>query len=522
MTTEEVNNSDAAVKTKAIKASSMPPTAQFDTATVASNKVATELEEVEQLQTTNSMPATIDTLMESVSDITETVSPVIPNTQNSITINDKPDKFLSVTARGIDEGASFDDDDDDDDDDQDTRTEVEASINNTSTSNNISKSPDSESNSLSDSKEAEESEEALAKKTSIAPNDNIIKPKETIEAHRDSKSRYVKPYPTDELEKAFAEKELRKIQKNVEGAIDNSTAQINSGSPSDSPQVKQAQIEEEKIPEVVPSIINELPESINGPESSNLATTDRGPPQEDRLIYTTEPSLNNLLLQKQHLQFVLNDLPNTNPVFPNPGEVIHDASLVTENNSNHTPMFHLLNNYPNPSEIPILNGQSSSNSSFEFYPSTFDNSEDFSSFYNSDPLEYPLKPRFPPSSAISRTQQKLLLQRQHFLADDENFLIHPRNQLRLTKVIERINREQSSVLLYRDPMLESLQRVFARYAQEHPEVTEEDFGASYDDTKDWDQSKGSLEQALNGDGGNATATAAAATVGVAAEKHHSK
>ncbi|KAJ2959196.1 hypothetical protein NQZ79_g5276 [Umbelopsis isabellina] len=36
-------------------------------------------------------------------------------------------------------------------------------------------------------------------------------------------------------------------------------------------------------------------------------------------------------------------------------------------------------------------------------------------------------------TAMTRTQQKLLLQRQHFLADDENNLAHPRNQLRLTK-----------------------------------------------------------------------------------------
>ncbi|KAI9279199.1 hypothetical protein BC943DRAFT_340566 [Umbelopsis sp. AD052] len=44
-------------------------------------------------------------------------------------------------------------------------------------------------------------------------------------------------------------------------------------------------------------------------------------------------------------------------------------------------------------------------------------------------------------TAMTRTQQKLLLQRQHFLADDENNLAHPRNQLRLTKEMEHVNRE---------------------------------------------------------------------------------
>ncbi|KAI9482557.1 hypothetical protein BDB00DRAFT_857354 [Zychaea mexicana] len=59
---------------------------------------------------------------------------------------------------------------------------------------------------------------------------------------------------------------------------------------------------------------------------------------------------------------------------------------------------------------------------------------------------------------ISRTQQKLLLQRQHCLVDDENNLGHPRNMLRLTRELERVGREYRCVRRYRDPMLESLQR----------------------------------------------------------------
>jgi TORC1 subunit TCO89 len=61
-------------------------------------------------------------------------------------------------------------------------------------------------------------------------------------------------------------------------------------------------------------------------------------------------------------------------------------------------------------------------------------------------------------TAMTRTQQKLLLQRQHFLADDENNLAHPRNQLRLTKEMEHVNREYLYVRRYQDPMTESLIR----------------------------------------------------------------
>ncbi|ORY96220.1 hypothetical protein BCR43DRAFT_491278 [Syncephalastrum racemosum] len=61
---------------------------------------------------------------------------------------------------------------------------------------------------------------------------------------------------------------------------------------------------------------------------------------------------------------------------------------------------------------------------------------------------------------ISRTQQKLLLQRQHCFVDDENTLAHPRNMLRLTRELERVGREYRCVRRYQDPMLESLARCF--------------------------------------------------------------
>ncbi|KAG2226138.1 hypothetical protein INT45_011755 [Circinella minor] len=67
---------------------------------------------------------------------------------------------------------------------------------------------------------------------------------------------------------------------------------------------------------------------------------------------------------------------------------------------------------------------------------------------------------------LSRTQQKLMLQRQHCLVDDENNLGHPRNMLRLTRELERVGREYRCVKRYRDPMLESLQRCVMGNKQE--------------------------------------------------------
>ncbi|KAF7727606.1 hypothetical protein EC973_007367 [Apophysomyces ossiformis] len=74
---------------------------------------------------------------------------------------------------------------------------------------------------------------------------------------------------------------------------------------------------------------------------------------------------------------------------------------------------------------------------------------------------------------ISRTQQKLLLQRQHCLVDDENNPGHPRNMLRLTRELERVGREYRCVRQYQDPMRESILRCIDRreayrQGQHHP------------------------------------------------------
>ncbi|KAI7874170.1 hypothetical protein K492DRAFT_174757 [Lichtheimia hyalospora FSU 10163] len=67
---------------------------------------------------------------------------------------------------------------------------------------------------------------------------------------------------------------------------------------------------------------------------------------------------------------------------------------------------------------------------------------------------------------MSRTQQKLLLQRQHCLVDDENNLGHPKNMRRLTRELERVGREYQCVRRYHDPMTESLQRCLEQQQQQ--------------------------------------------------------
>jgi hypothetical protein len=63
---------------------------------------------------------------------------------------------------------------------------------------------------------------------------------------------------------------------------------------------------------------------------------------------------------------------------------------------------------------------------------------------------------------ITRTQQKLYLQRQHFLADDSTSLNHPSNQKIITKMYEKVQREWKSITRLENPMLASLERVWNR------------------------------------------------------------
>ncbi|CAO3622747.1 unnamed protein product [Cunninghamella blakesleeana] len=72
------------------------------------------------------------------------------------------------------------------------------------------------------------------------------------------------------------------------------------------------------------------------------------------------------------------------------------------------------------------------------------------------------------SSDINRTQQKLMLQRQCFLADDKNYLDHPSNMKRLTKEMDRINREYNSICQNEiNPMKESILRITSSSSIHH-------------------------------------------------------
>ncbi|CAO0793888.1 unnamed protein product [Mucor circinelloides] len=67
----------------------------------------------------------------------------------------------------------------------------------------------------------------------------------------------------------------------------------------------------------------------------------------------------------------------------------------------------------------------------------------------------------PHQSEWSRTQHKLQLQRLSFLTNDKNYLDHPQNMKRLTKELDRVNREYRNVRRFEDPVKESLKRLVA-------------------------------------------------------------
>ncbi|KAI8877686.1 hypothetical protein K501DRAFT_288264 [Backusella circina FSU 941] len=60
---------------------------------------------------------------------------------------------------------------------------------------------------------------------------------------------------------------------------------------------------------------------------------------------------------------------------------------------------------------------------------------------------------------VNRTQHKLQLQRLSFLTNDKDYIDHPANMKRLTKELERVNREYRSVRRFQDPLSESLKRL---------------------------------------------------------------
>ncbi|KAI8333217.1 hypothetical protein BD560DRAFT_415014 [Blakeslea trispora] len=87
----------------------------------------------------------------------------------------------------------------------------------------------------------------------------------------------------------------------------------------------------------------------------------------------------------------------------------------------------------------------------------------------------PSPPSFGPE--LSRTQHKLQLQRMSFLANDKNYLDHPQNMRRLTKEIDRVNREYRNVRQFEDPLKASFERV-AQQQQHLPKLVQDNESSS--------------------------------------------
>lgn len=73
--------------------------------------------------------------------------------------------------------------------------------------------------------------------------------------------------------------------------------------------------------------------------------------------------------------------------------------------------------------------------------------------------QYIAAPPVAPAISSNRTQHKLQLQRLSFLTNDKNYLDHPKNMKRLTKELDRVNREYRCVRRYEDPVSESFKRL---------------------------------------------------------------
>lgn len=74
--------------------------------------------------------------------------------------------------------------------------------------------------------------------------------------------------------------------------------------------------------------------------------------------------------------------------------------------------------------------------------------------------------RYAAPSTSSRTQHKLQLQRLFVLTNDKNYLDHPKNMRRLTKELDRVNREYRCVRRFEDPVQESFKRLGQKVACE--------------------------------------------------------
>ncbi|CAO3612957.1 unnamed protein product [Mucor hiemalis] len=77
-------------------------------------------------------------------------------------------------------------------------------------------------------------------------------------------------------------------------------------------------------------------------------------------------------------------------------------------------------------------------------------------------------------SGMTRTQQKILLQREQSLVHDENNIAHPKNMIRLTREMEKMGKEYRCVRKFQDPMMESLKRC----CQQRPSLQPRTFSTS--------------------------------------------
>ncbi|KAG2208750.1 hypothetical protein INT47_007849 [Mucor saturninus] len=80
-------------------------------------------------------------------------------------------------------------------------------------------------------------------------------------------------------------------------------------------------------------------------------------------------------------------------------------------------------------------------------------------------------------TGMTRTQQKLLLQREQSLIHDENNIAHPKNMIRLTREMEKMGKEYRCVRKYQDPMMESLKR--CQQAKSKPSLHTRTFSSSF-------------------------------------------
>ena len=65
-------------------------------------------------------------------------------------------------------------------------------------------------------------------------------------------------------------------------------------------------------------------------------------------------------------------------------------------------------------------------------------------------------------SGMTRTQQKILLQREQSFVHDENNIAHPKNMIRLTREMEKMGKEYRCVRKFQDPMMDSLKRCYQK------------------------------------------------------------